>query len=224
MSIEVDRAGEGRGRVLDYYVWESTKSKSVSVRMLLSVDEWWDDQAGEWVSWADSDVIANCDVWIIGKDGKPKPDAVRCLCDLFGWDTCLSSIASRRLELCPVGYSVNEETNQKGEIRYKASFLRPYDSPAGARAASPERAKALDAEFGAQLRALRGNLDRAARPAPAGKPATPSQPSAASAGSRRAAKPRPQSQAQPAAQQQPPEAAQAPLPPGDQHAQDDIPF
>jgi hypothetical protein len=86
----------------------------------------------------------------------------------------MASIADEKWEPCELQFSV-EEDEYNGNMRYRISWLNVYDRVPGAVGnVDAAKAKALDAKFGGQIRALAGNTARNdASTKPKGKPPAP---------------------------------------------------
>jgi hypothetical protein len=176
MTVMIDRIGRFRGTIREYYLTPSAKADSKSVGLFLEflVEECWDTESKSWVDWRDSDVVANGWKYIIGRDGQLSTRAVEEVIEATGWDGNIRSIAEAKWTPAPCQFTITEE-EYNGEKRYKLGFLNPWDSegPSGGGRVDLAGVKALEAQYGAQLRALAASKKRNASPAPAGKPSSP---------------------------------------------------
>lgn len=176
MTVMIDRIGRFRGQIREYYLTPSTKAESKSVGLFLEflVEECWDPEAKSWVDWRGSDVIANGWKYIIGRDGQLSTRAVEEVIEATGWDGNIRSIAEAKWTPAPCQFTITEE-EYNGEKRYKLGFLNPWDSEGQSGGGRVDQAgvKALEAQYGAQLRALAASKKRNSTPAPAGKPSAP---------------------------------------------------
>lgn len=225
MSVALRNPGEYRGRVFEYALIEKKtadgKFNGLSLSIKVSADEVWMEPEGggdqQWLDCSSWDGHGEGYLVLVKKDGKINESQVQRLLKCAGWDGDFESIAEHRWQPKPIRFDIREDPYQ-GQINHRINWINDYDSdPGGGGNVDVDRARSLNGQYGAALRALRGNLDRAAKPAPAGKPATPASPTA---GSRRPSRPKPTPAAAPVDQQEP-----APVNQTDPPEQtDDLPF
>jgi hypothetical protein len=171
MSQEINQNGIFRGQILEFGLYEP-ESGAVGVSVKARIDEQWNTETKAWDDWREYDVTADGTVWVIKKDGSLNDKQVESLIKATGWDGNIEAVRNGEWQPTPCQLVVNEDT-YKDEVRYKISFVNEYDRTPGAVGnVSPDRAKQLQTQYGAQLRALAGNVLRNAAP-PAGKPKAP---------------------------------------------------
>lgn len=171
MSQQCDRDGNFRGRFTEYGVKEQD-SGAVAVQVVCALDEYWQD--GEWFPWAEYDMEAYGDLYVVKKDGSLNHNQVEALVKHAGWDGNFESLAKGTWQPLACQVVVNSD-EYKGNVRHRVSFVNGYDAVPGGRVnpLDPAKAKALQAKFGGELRALAGNSQRSAAPKPGGKPPAP---------------------------------------------------
>ncbi len=164
----VDRVGSFRGRIVKYGLHESDKTKSKGVILTVELDEFYDSD--EWHEWEQYEMEVSGYLNIIKKDGALNEIGVRSLVDHAGWDGILISLVEGTWSPKPIQVKVGY--NDRNE--FSISYVNAHDSTpnSGGGNVTPDRAKALQQEYGAQLRALAGNTVRNAKP-PAEKPRKP---------------------------------------------------
>lgn len=171
MSYQLQQAGTFRGTITEYGLFEP-ESGAVGVNIKASINEAWDSEAQSWVDWSEYDLETEGTAWIVKKGGGINQKSTESLIQYAGWDGSIESITNGTWKPTPCAFVVNED-NYRDEVRYRIAFINDHDrAPGGGGNVSPDRAKELSMQYGAQLRALAGNVARNAAP-PAGKPKPP---------------------------------------------------
>jgi hypothetical protein len=174
MTQELQGTGHYRGTFIEYGL-RKTEGTSVAVSVVAMIDDYWDDELQQWIDCRSSEYTVRGESWIIGKDNKgPNRNAIESLVRYSGWDASVDSVINGTWQPTPCSFNVVEDV-YKDEVRYKIGFLNAYDKKPGMVGnVSPEEAKQLQQQYGSQLRALVGNIQRNAV-APQGRPSMPKQ-------------------------------------------------
>lgn len=173
MAQDIDRAGNFRGEIVDYGLSEQ-ESGALAVSIEARIEECWDEENKEWVTWREYDIHAIGYIYVIKKDGTLNDKQVQALVQCAGWDGSFDSIADHSWQPTPCQFVVNED-NYNNQKRYRISWVNAYDRTPGALGQmSPDRVKQLSQKYGSQLRAVAGNAKPVAKPS--GKPKAPSAP------------------------------------------------
>ena len=187
MSQQLQDIGTFRGNILGYTL-EKAESGAVAVYLEVSVDEAWDEEAQDWADWREHELETSGRIWVIKKDGTINKTQAESLLKCAGWDGSFESIYNGDWKPTPIQFDVEEDA-WKDKVRYRISWLNPYDRIPGMGNVGEDEAKSLQSKFGSQLRALAGNQQRnAAPPAKAGGPKKPK--AEPTSGQRRKRKPR----------------------------------
>jgi hypothetical protein len=181
MSAALRQEGEYRGSIIEYGLIEKKNDRGefggLSLFLKIAAEEVWMVPQGETEpQWLD------CHAWdghgegylvLITKAGKPNETQIRSLCRFAGWDGDFESLAARTWQPTPVRFDIRYETfNNTGS--YRINWISDYESvPGAAGNVNADRAKQLASQFGGAIRAIAGNAQRVAQPAPAGRPAVP---------------------------------------------------
>lgn len=176
----VDREGQFRAKILEYGI-RPADSGAVAVSLHVHLTELW--SGDQWHPWAEYQMEAFGDVWVVKKNGEVSQDAAENLMRCTGWDGSFASISNKTWKPtdCQVAISKDE---YKGQVRYRINFVNAFDrDPSGGMSTVPDdKIRELENRFGASLRAIRGNIMRNQPAAPAnGKPTAPPAPPAAAA-------------------------------------------
>lgn len=157
MSQPVDREGVFRGTISAYGLKEM-ESGAVAVAIKVTLSQMW--TGNEWCDWAQYEMEAEGDIWIVKKVGSINQAAAESLINYAGWDGSLLSILEETWQPKPCAVVVKRE-DYEGKTRYKVSFVNDHErTPGGMSNVSAEKAKELNTRFGAQFRALAGNKAR----------------------------------------------------------------
>lgn len=180
MTTELDRAGTFRGRIVEYGLVE-VESGAKAISLVAEIDDAWDQEMSQWADWREYRVVARGAVWVIKKDGTLNQRAVESLIQQAGWNGDLVAVVNGEWTPKPCQFEIKAEApsekNKRTETAYRIAWLNAYDRVPGAVGnVTPERAKELQAQYGASFRALAGNAVRNAPAAPAGKPPIPKGP------------------------------------------------
>lgn len=170
MSQPVDREGQFRADIIAYGLKEM-ESGAMSVSIRAKLTQFYDGV--EWLPWEEYGMEAEGDIWIVKKDnGGLNSNGVQSLVNHAGWDGNMESIVNETWQPSACQVAVKRE-EYKGNVRFKIAFVNDWNRTPGAMSnIDAAKAKELQARFGAQLRAIAGNVKRNGSP-PASKPATP---------------------------------------------------
>lgn len=174
MSQQIDREGTFRGNIVAATLREAD-SGAQAVSLTVAITEMWVPEESTWEDWRQYDVEASGDIWVIKKDTTVNEAQVRALVDHAGWDGRFASVLDGTWKPRPVQVVVQEDT-YKDRTRYRVAWVNAHDGTPGGGNVSPEKAKALEAKYGAQMRALAGNSVRAAQKPATAAPPKPKQP------------------------------------------------
>ena len=171
MSHKLEWAGVARGKIVEFGVQESD-SGAVGISIVAAISEYFDPESQRWVNCESEQYESEGTCWIVKKSGEPNQGQVESLCKFAGWNGDLLIVADGTWQPTPCSFLINKET-YKDLDRHRISFLNDWNHTPGAVGnVTPEKAKALQDRFGAQFRALAGNVARNTAP-PAGKPPVP---------------------------------------------------
>lgn len=170
----VDRPGYFRGVIVEYGLKES-KDGAVGIGVRAELHEFFDEE-GNWVNVRDYQWEVSSDLYIISKIGEPMDFQIKPIVQHCGWDGRIESIANNEWQPTQCQFNIKEEI-YKGKPYRKIAFINDYDRAPGANLSNvdAEKAKAIAARFGGQLRALTAGLNRNGSK-PAGRPAPPPPP------------------------------------------------
>jgi hypothetical protein len=163
--------GGVRGQITSYSLAEM-KSGSVALNVKVHVFDCYDEESSQWVDYREHDYEAEGTFWLVKKDGTLSHDQIQALVQHCGWDANFESITNKTWKPTPASFAMQEDNYQE-QKRYRIAFPAAYDATPGLGTISPEKAKMLQNQHGAALRALAGNVVRAAAPVPNGKPTPP---------------------------------------------------
>jgi hypothetical protein len=167
-----DRTGSFRAEILDYGL-KKMDSGAVAVALHVKLTEMWDGE--NWQPWAEYDMEAFGDVWIVKKDGKLNERQARALMQYAGWNASLESIADATWEPTPCQVEITHE-KYKDQDQYKIAWVNDFNRVPGVGALSnvdQDGVKELAARFGSPLRALQGNVSRNVSAPSSSKPKPP---------------------------------------------------
>lgn len=168
MSNELKWAGGVRGQITAYSLAEM-KSGSVALNIKVQVCDYYDTGLELWVDCRDKDFEAEGTIWLVKKDGSLSHKQIEDVVQHCGWDANFESITNKTWQPTPASFT-SQEDNYQETLRYRLSFPAAFDATPGLGAVTAEKAKALQNQHGAALRALAGNVKRAETPPPSGKP------------------------------------------------------
>ena len=179
MSQYVDQAGTFRGIITDYGVKKHEKAGAVSyaLNIRVALHECYDKATEQWVDWRESDVTADGFLNIIKRDGNWNEAQAVAIVEHGGWDGTFASLPEGTWKPTQCQFDIKLDTWGDSDT-FKVDWLAAYDRvPGGLGNCDAKTAKALDAKMGSSLRAITGNVKRAAAqpkgapPAPAATPA-----------------------------------------------------
>ena len=161
---KIDRAGTFIAYPLSVYVkgFDGKLSTAAAFHFGLAQEVIGDQR----VDIADQELEVYGDYFVIGADGQPNENAVKQLADSLGWDGSLVSIEVTDWTASPVQIDV-EADEWKGRVRYKATWMRPWDAdPGGGHGKlDADAVRVIDQRVGSQMRAMLGEQNVGA-PAP----------------------------------------------------------
>jgi hypothetical protein len=169
----LNQDGTFRGQIIGYGLNESAKTGSVSLYVKARITEAWDFGEKSWTDWREFEVEAEGNLNIVKKDGAgPNEKQVASIVAATSWDGSLTSLATNQWQPPECQFSVKADVYE-GVTRYKIDWMNPYDAtPGGGGNVDADKAKALDAKYGSQFRALTGNVKRnGPKTSPNGPPA-----------------------------------------------------
>lgn len=178
MAMQMDRIGHFRGPIVAAALNKAKETKSKFIAIKASVEDWWNPNTKKWEDWRSYEMEAIGSICIVKKDGTIHESQAEAMLNYAGWDGDFASLGEN-CNLKPIRFSTNkrEYVDSKGikVETYEIDWINDYstDPPTGLKSNVDEGdVRSLNAEFGAQLRALKGNAQRNAAK-PAGRPATP---------------------------------------------------
>jgi hypothetical protein len=168
MSIECDRAGTFRGKIFEYGLYEA-QSGAVAVTIKAKLTEFYDAENSAWVPWEEYDMEVEGNVWVIKKNnGGVNEAAAKSLVECTGWDGKFSSVRDGSWHPSPCQFSVTHQPYE-GVDYYKVNYVNDFDrTPGGGGLGNVDesKAKAIDSQYGASMRALfSGTKRNATKPA-----------------------------------------------------------
>lgn len=169
MSTEIDREGNFQANITEYGVKEQ-ESGAIAVAIKADITAMWNGE--DWEDWSSYGMVASGDIYIVKKDGTLNQNAVQSLKQHAGWDCSIGGLVDGTWQPTPCQIVVKADT-YKDNVRYRIAFVNDLNRAPGQMSnIDADKAKALQARFGSELRALGGNANRNAEK-PAGKPSSP---------------------------------------------------
>ncbi len=111
-------------------------------------------------------------MYVVKKDKTLNQGTVEALCKHAGWNASLQAIVDQTWKPTPCQCTVEANT-YKDVTTWKIGFINQFDrTPGGVGNMSAEKAKAFDAQYGGQLRAVAGSTTHGTTK-PQGRPAPP---------------------------------------------------
>lgn len=178
MPMKCDRAAEFRGDILATSLNKAPNSKSVFVDLKCRVRDYWNPVTKAWEDWSGYEMDAFGSLCVIKKDGALHEMQATALLDHAGWDGEWGSIGNENTRFNPVRFTTKGRKFTKDGAEqevFEVEFLNAFDStPGGALRSNVQESdvRALSAQYGGAIRALKGNAARNGS-APAGRPASP---------------------------------------------------
>jgi hypothetical protein len=171
--------------VFDYALIEKKNDKgefnglSLSVK-ITAAEVWMTPEGATDPAWLDClawDAHGEGYIVLISKAGKVNENQINRLIKHANWDGDFQSLADHAWEPTPIRFDIQAK-EYNGEVSYRINWINAFDSEPGGAGGNvdADRAKALNSQYGAAIRALRGNQTRAATPPAAGKPQAPATP------------------------------------------------
>lgn len=174
----IEEEGIFRGINTAQAIIESQSSKSVALSLSFTATEMLDQATNKWRPLATPHHVRGR-FYVIGRDGTINSRVVEDLIAI-GWNASMAGVGSEPTVSRECQFSVKAQDPKPGSppgsrVFYNAAFVNPFDyapSAGGEKFAAPaSRAAELDAQFGAQLRAIKAGVPpAAAAPAPAAAP------------------------------------------------------
>ena len=164
----IEREGTFRGEIIETGVKQFDGKQSVAATMLVRILEQWNFDDGEWLDWSQyGEYVAQGDVWVVGKDGKPLESNVGRLKATIGWTGTFATLQANGYVGQRLQFTVEGE-EYKDQDWFKIGFVDPWGRTPGGMAGTLDTSavEGLDARYGGAMRAIGG-------PPPAGKPAAP---------------------------------------------------
>lgn len=158
MSQLVDREGDFQGVIYEYGLREFD-SGTVAISIRARLDAMWNGE--EWEDWKQYDVEAFGSLFIIKRNGELNNTQVESLVRSAGWDGTMNSVVHGTWKPTPCQFSIKSEV-YKEATQFKIAFVNPFDRVPGGGMGNidADKAKQLEAKFGASLRAIAGNVKR----------------------------------------------------------------
>ncbi len=176
MSQALNQAGTFQGQFTAYGLKEFD-SGALAVVVMARIDTCWDDKEQSWDDWSGFDCEVEGTLFIVKKDASINKIAVESLVRFADWDGSLHSIADKSWQPKSCQFSVEEDTyNEK--VRYRINFLDDRDRIPGKQIGtlSSDKVAALEAKYGAALRAVAGSVRMNSAAPPPTKQPVPSKP------------------------------------------------
>ena len=153
MQSTIKDGGQYRINIFDYSLKE-TKTGSVMLKVRAKITH----EAGH-DGWEECDPTeVDGFLCVIKKDGNPNAFMVEALMNHAGWDGNLESLGNGGWEPTPCACTT-ARNEYNGDVKYQINFINSYDAVPQM---GPERARELQAKFGAKLRSLGGSATPAA--------------------------------------------------------------
>lgn len=163
-----------RGEIIQFGLNERDTG-SVSLDIKARIDEAWNGE--DWEDWRQYECFVDGYLNVIKKDGTVNKVQYESIASATGWDGDTVAVANGSWEPQPCQFTVKANVNpNNGQTSYRIEWLNRYDrTPGGKGNVDEGKAKALLAKYGANFRALNGNIARNSREGsqPAGRPAKP---------------------------------------------------
>lgn len=186
MTQQIDRDGVFQGVITEYGLREKSETGTLAVAIKAQLDAMWNGEG--WDDWKQFEMEASGFLYIIKKDGSPNTGQVESLVRFAGWDGTLKSLVDGTWQPTPCQFTIKPNEYQ-GQTSYRIDFINEHDRVPGQMSnVTDDKLKALEAKFGAPLRAIAGSAKRNATPPAAekmpkpkkGPPAKPPEPAMAS--------------------------------------------
>jgi hypothetical protein len=175
MSQELDREGTFQGVIVEYWVRDTDKSKSIAVAYRARITAMYDFEKEKWDDWSEfAEHLVEGSQWVIGKEGQVHERAVKTLVEDAGWDGNFTSIIQQTWQPIPCQLVVKNEPFE-GRDYFKVAFINSFDRipGGGSVAAKADKVNELQALYGSQLKGLAGQFKRNAKPPASSKPSAP---------------------------------------------------
>jgi hypothetical protein len=170
--IPVDRAGNFRASIVDYGLVEE-QSGAIAISIQVKLLEIWNADAQEWQGWAEYNMEAHGKIYVIKKDKTVNKGQAEALMKYAGWDGLFDTIANHQWEVAPFSCNIEEDTYQD-KTRFKIGFINDYNRTPGAFSnVNSDKARELQSQFGAGLRAIAGTIKRGSTPTNGAPPSPP---------------------------------------------------
>ena len=165
MSQPVNREGTFRVEPVDWHTSRSqTGAMSLVVNYLITAQ--FDPETKSWVDWSKYDMGIVGWHYLIQKNGSLNERTVENVIQALGWSGVFTDLSLESTKLTRCQIEIKNET-YNGTTSLKVKWINKWDSVPGGNTASDDDLKGFDTQFGAQLRAMRGNVARNEVSAPA---------------------------------------------------------
>ncbi len=149
----INNAGTFRGEVVEYYL-KNYESGSVALYVKVAIYQGLND--GVWEDWGGGRVSADGFINVVKKDKTMNKKSVLNIIKSTGWDGSFASIESGEFKPYPVKITV-KKNSYEGNITYPIAYLNHYEGMQG-NSMNQDEVNALDTMFGADIRAMAGNI------------------------------------------------------------------
>lgn len=182
MLVPVDREGFFRVEIQAYTLKEM-ESGAIAIQIRARLLEWYGvmeqgDEPG-WHDWTAYNMMADGDIWIVSgkeKGNKINQSAVESLMRYADWNGDVLSIANEQWTPSKCAVTIKPDTDKNGNIKpnvFRIAFVNDYNrTPGEMKKIAPDAAASISSRYGAQLRAIAGNVKRNGAP-PADRPSPP---------------------------------------------------
>jgi hypothetical protein len=146
----IDQEGTFRGAVIAQDLYEA-KSGAVAISNTFEATEMWDRASESWRPIPSHSTRGR--TYVIGKDQTINPTGVDQMLSI-GWDSSIAGVKANPYVNRPCTFTVKRDGKY-----FNATWISPYDQVPGSGggekySANASRAEALDAQYGAQFRAM----------------------------------------------------------------------
>jgi len=163
MTQQIDREGVFQGIITEYGLREKSETGTLAVAIKAQLDAMWNGEG--WDDWKEFEMEASGFLYIIKKDGQPNTGQVESLVRHAGWDGALKSLIDGTWQPTPCQFTIKANEYQ-GKTDYRIDFINELNRVPGQMSnVTDDKLKALEAKFGAPLRAIAGSAKRNAAPA-----------------------------------------------------------
>lgn len=152
---EIERPGIFKAQATSTQILRASKSKAVGIKIHVNLLEMLNPQ-NEWEEWAQYEYTASGGIWIVGKLGNVINANVEKFIRIWNWDAA-SILDFENGNLTQPKLQVTIKIDRHGK-NFEIDWIEPYEG--GGSGGGGGDASDIDAMYGGQFRALRGNLLR----------------------------------------------------------------